>query len=459
MTINEASDTIGGQRRGSFDYRTKDDHLDAWEDHYNTTIVIVSMLGKKRGTLAGKKSLTSIMTRYPQSMGHALFEDSDMPAPYHGGGFKPELFTRYMFGRMRWTWAVEAMARAGKKGVWKAPRAEDMRTGRIQFELNGARIWYLGVAQPLATITALTDSDTFTIGGRDARTEGANFRWMFAEHYLRKGMPVTNIDDTAGSDVEYLGRIPAANTNMRRVDSIDVSDYSAVVLDLDGDLDTVPEVNHIIVPWNSRRNTDATDDDAFDSDLAAHNGLLNMSVDDTYKAFYLNTNRDTEPSLSSIVMNGTPAGTLRNWNENLIELGVDLSTTDERSTGDDMTVILAEPAMRRLYVNEVKGLRMFGETITKRGYGPKLQHTAGDMPLTWKTDRDCPPGLTWVLDPSAYGWYSESDFQFVDEGERFVENKAAHEIVVVRSGNAVNRRPRTTVLIGDVNFRTRSLMP
>ena len=452
MTVNEATIT-NSQGRSNFDYRMKDDYLEAWEDAYNTKVVAVSLLGKKRGTLAGKRSLTSIMSRYSQSMGLALFEDSSLPTPHVGAGFKPEIMTRYVFGRLRWTWAVEAMARAGGKGVWKAPRAEDLRTGRLQFELNGARMMYLGPTQCMSTITVATSDTDFTVGGRNQRTEGANFRFMFAHHYLRIGSPLANVNDNAGAVAPLGGTY---SSTMRRVDAIDDSNPEAVTVSMDGALSAVG-VNDLLIPHGSRRNTDATDDAAMDSDLAGPNGLLNLVVDSTYKDFVYSISRVIEPSLEGTIL--ANSGVLRAFDENWIELADDEITNDERSSGDDPNIVLCHQSMRRNYVNQVKGLRMFGETITKRGYGPNLQHTAGDTPLTIKTDRDCPPSLLFVLDTNSFGWYSESEFQWVDEGERFVADQAQHEIVVVRSGNEVCRRPRSNAMVGDFIYSVSGLVP
>lgn len=456
--VTEATITAGQSRQG-MDYLRKDQYFEAFEDHYNDKIVVVNLLGTKRGKLYGRRALTAITDSYTQSMGHALFEDSDMPEPTIGSGFNPVFMTRYNFGRLRWTWAVEAMARAGKEGVWKMPRAEDMRQGRIQFEMNGARMMYLGPTQIMATVSARTDSNTFSLYGRNTRSEAANYRYKFGKHYLRKKQPLVGIV-ADGGDVDALGPIDGVNVNQRTVSSFDISNPDVPVVDFSGNLDngaTIGDLS-IFVPWGSRRNADNNDDAAFDSDLAGPNGLLNLVVDATYKQFVYETDRASYPTLSAHVFHGTTAGDLRPFGEAHIELADDIVTEDENG-GEDANTLLCQSSMRREYLKEVKGLRMFGEVLGKRGYGPNLVFSAGDTPLKIVTDRDCPPGLMWLLDTTSFGWYSESDFTEVDKGERFVANKASHEIVVVRSGNEVCRRPRNNALIGDFIGSVSGLTP
>lgn len=466
MTVNEASNTIGGQSRSTFAgttgvggvNRVKDDYLEAFEDHVHTGVKIMSKLAKKIGTLAGKRSLTSIMDSYPQSMGHALFEDSDMPTPSTGTYFNPEVITRYMFGRLRWTWAVEQLARAGQRGVWKAPRAEDMRTGRIQFEINMARMAYLGPLQPLGTCTGDTNGNpTTTLYGRDDRTEAGNSRWKFGKHYLRKNMSLANIA-ASGGNVDALGPIAAGTAAERFVKAFDLSTPTRPTFTVaatpdpsaaDSSFQVAIGDNTILVPWGSRRNANNTDSASFDSDLAGINGLFNLAVTSSYKNYVLGVARTSYPTMEGWVFNNAAnANAARPYDDGYIELARD--TIEDDGTGDDPNLIMMHKSLRREYIKSKKPLQLFPAVLGKRGFEAKLEFQAGDTPLTIETDRDCPPGLAWILDTNSFGWFSEADIQEVDDGERFVANKAAHEIVIVKSGNLACKKPHNNALVGDL---------
>lgn len=452
MTINEAT-ISDGQSRRAFEYREKDDYFEAWEDHFNDSIVIVGITGQKRGTLAGKKSLTSISDSYPQSMGMSLFEDSDLPDPTVGTGFKPEIFTRYMLGRLRWTWAVELLARGGQRGAWKAPRAEDSKQGRITFNLNAARKHYLGTVDILGTVSDGTDDDDPVLYGRDGRSEALSSRWKFGKHYIRKNMRIQLVAPSGGAVDAYGPMIGTA----RNVDGFDLSDPDAPVLDLSGDPGDVEQYT-LIIPAGSRRNTDNTDADDFDSDFASINGLLaGLIVDESYKEYTLNVSRSSYPTMNGWVFAGETPGDLRAFGEAFIEIADD-TITDE-GPGDDADVFLCHKSMRREYLREVKGMRMFGEILAKRGYAANLVFQAGDTPLKIVTDRDCPPGLIFLINSDSHGSFVEAEMQQIDEGERFVDNKASHEIVIGRSFNNACKMPQSNAVIGDFLFAVADLAP
>jgi hypothetical protein len=267
----------------------------------------------------------------------------------------------------------------------------------------------------------------------------------------------------SGSDVVPFGN-PVAGDNYAttvgefRVLSIDnSSDPPTVKITLNGaatgDYTTAAAAADLLIPWRSRLDdNDTTADADSDSGFAGPNGLTNMVADGTTDTFIYGTARATYPSLNARMLNN--AGTVRPFKEDFITLAVD-RIADE-GTGDDPDVIVCHKSVRREYVKEIAGDRRFPEVITSRGFGA-LAQTIGDLKLPLVTDRDCQPGLMWVLESDGFGWFSESEMQMADEGERFVDSKDAHEIVMVKSGNLATRKPHNNACVDDIQFSVSGL--
>lgn len=453
---------IAGQSRNSFLNRLKDEFLPAWEDHVHTKVIISKMIAQKKGTMGGRRSLSSVMATYPQSSGIALFEGDTLPQPRVGTYFNPQIFSRTMYSRLRWSGHVERSAKKGDKVAWAAPRAEDMKTARLQWEINFARMLYLGPRQILAHVSSVntgTTPDQITLYNRDSRASSASTRNRYGSHYLRVGMPVTHV----ASALPYGVPVAADNyatlgTNEPRVISIDNTGASPIITinrDASAEFGTAAAADDFIIPYRSRIDSPtafASIASTTDSEYAGSNGLLNMVSDSTFDPYIYGVSRTSQPTLNAWMMNNS--GTVRPFKEDYITLAVDRIGDD--GTGDEPDVILCHKSVRREFVKEVSGDRRFPEVITKKGFGA-LKQTIGDVSLPLMTDRDCMPGVMWVLETDGFGWFSEADLQMADEGERFVADKEAHEIVMVKAGNLATRKPHNNAMVDDIQFSVTGL--
>lgn len=455
MTVTEISLAIG-QARTTFANRFKDEYVPAWEDHVHTGRELAKLIAEKKGTMGGKRTLTSVMDSYPQSTGIALFEYDDQPTPRVGTYFNPELMSRRMFSRFRWTWEVEIAARKGDKVAWAQPKAEDLRTGRIQFELNFARMLYLGPAQVLATASGANTSTSIPLYGRNARTSANDDRHKYGKQYLRKNMSIGEVASSGSAVVPY-GALATSNItgsayqNEIYITALDDSTPTAPTATVNSARTTADET--ILVPFRSRIDSPAGDTAAGDSDFAGPNGLMNLCVNAARKTYVYGQSRSTYPSLEGFV--DDRSGTVEPWNEDRISFAVDRANDD--GTGDDPDTLLCHRSIRREYVKETKGDRRFESVQKTKGYAAKLMFEAGDVMLPIITDRDCMPGLMWALETDGFGWLSEADLQQLEDGERFVANKAAHEVILVKSGNVMTRKPHNNVLIEDIQFSVTGL--
>jgi hypothetical protein len=462
--VNEITDTaLLGNSRERFLRRLKDEFLPAWEDHVHTKLTIASVIAKKKGTMGGRRSLSSVMATYPQSTGIALFENDNLPTPSVGTYFNPTLFSRTLYSRLRWTGAVERATRKGDKVSWATARTEDLRTSRIQFELNFARMLYLGPLQVLATVNTVdtgVDPDVLTLYGRDTRTSATTERHRYGAHYLRQNMAVTHVPTAEGpggaiAASDDYGTITAVGSEPKIL-AINTSGAApTITISQTGSAPgfaTAAAAGDYIIPWRSRIDDPGDDDADFDSNFAGINGLMNLAVDSNIKTFVYGLDRTTYPTLNGWVFNNS--GVVRPFNEDYITLAVDRIGDD--GTGDDPDTIVCHKSVRREYVKEVKGDRRFPEVITKRGFGV-LKQTIGDVSLELTTDRDCMPGVMWVLDSDGFGWFSEAELQAADEGERFVSDKDAHEVVMVKAGNLATRKPHNNAMVDDIQYSVTGL--
>lgn len=460
MPANEITGSyLAGQGRSSFGNRSHDEYLPVMEDHVHTGRPLPKLIAKKRGTMGGKRSLTSIINAYPASMGISLFEYDDQPTPRSPTYFNPEIISRRDFGRMRWTWEVQIMARKGKSVAWAEPKAEDMRVGRIQFELNFARKLYLGPYQVMGTVTGAPAGAVYTLYSRDSRNSQNDNRHKYGAHWLRVGMSLGHVAanagavDAGGSLVDSNVTAGGAYQNERYITAIDKSNEAAPTFTLDAAFTSATGDESVIVPFRSRVDAPGADGANTDSNFAGPNGLHNIVATTGRKTYYLGVSRTTYPSMSGWV--DDRAGALTPFNEDRISFAVD--KTNDDGTGDDPDTMLCHRSIRREYVKETKGDRRFDAVLKTKGWAPRLAFEAGDVLLPIMTDRDCPPNLMYALETEGFGWLSEADLQSLEEGERFVQNKAAHEIILVKSGNCMHWKPHNNVVIEDIMGSTTGL--
>lgn len=450
-SVNEVA-SISGQSRTSFAGRLKDEYLPKMDDHVHTKVVISGLIANKRGTMGGQRSIASFMDSFPQSAGIAAFEGDTLPTPRVGTYGNPVIWERSLYMRLRWTGHVERAARKGDSVAWAQPRGEDMKAARKQFELNFARMLYLGPYQPLATIKSVSTT-TVTLYNRNARTSAANDRWKFGTQYLRKNMSLSTVPTTGGNvDAGSAAASYQNYTNERYITAIDTSTTDPTIT-IDTAFTDTPTDLHLVVPFGSRRAaTTITEGAASDTYFAGPNGLLNLISNSSYKAYVYGLSRTTYPTLAGFVLDNS--GVLRAWDEDYIMFAIDRVNDD--GTGGEPDTLVCNSSIRREYVRETENDRRFAEVQTNKGYG-KLKFTAGDVQLPVVTDRDCPPGLMFALSTDGFGWFEHKELSMVDDGERFVSDKDAHEIVMVKSGNLMTNKPHDNAIIEDINYSTTGL--
>ena len=447
---------IAGQSRNSFTNRFKLDFMKSWDDHVHTGTVVASHIAKKKGTMGGFESIGEVVTSLPQSAGIAKFEGFNLPTPRVGESINPKLHARDIYSRLRWTGQVERAARGGDKYAWKQPRQKDIKDADTQFRLNFARMLYLGSYQPMATVASFNDgTNVATLYSRNARRSSSDDLWKFGSHYLRVNMAVDYIlAQGAAVQLTDTPTVALATTNGAEcyITAIDNSDLSAPTITLSGhDEANDPADEAIIIPFHSRRggalNTDLGASDI--TQYAGVNGLMQIATDATIYSYLYDLARSSNPTLNGL-RNRDAGGAPRSFQEDLITLAVD--NIADNGTGDEPTMLLCHRAVRREYLKENKGDRRFKEIQTEKGFGQLVFH-AGDALLPVVTDRDCPPGVMFVLKESDYGWLSQSELGPIDESsERFVADVDAREVILHKSGNIVCEAPFNSGTIEDIAF-------
>lgn len=456
MAIYETP-SVTGQSRGSFVSRLKSEFMAAWDDNVHKKTVVADKIAKKKGTMGGLETLGSVCSALPQSAGVALFEDSPLPVPTSSTYFQPKAHARSMYTRLRLTGAVERAARRGDKSAWAQPRKEDMKNADAQLRINFARMLYLGPYQPMATVASFNGTTTATLYGRNARRSDTDNLWKFGAHYLRVGMAIDWVN-SSGSAVNVTGDPQAADdgqTTEVRITAIGGTESApTVTFSLDpSTLTSVadPDDEAIIIPYGSRRDSlstlgGAVTDATF---YAGPNGLMQICGDANVYAKLYDLARSSYPTLSGV--RETNSGNPRTFDEHLIALGVD--NIVDNGVGDEPDMMLMNRAIRREYTKQSAGDRRFAAVQKEKGFSGKLSFTAGDAELPIITDRDCPPGLVFILNSADFGWLSESELGPVDEtGERFVADRDAHEIVLHKSGNEICEKPFNSGTIEDIEY-------
>lgn len=451
MTTTETAN-VPGQGRSSFGGRLKTNFFPKWDDHVHTQTVVAGLIAKKGGTMGGKESLGSVRDSLPQSQGIALFEYDNMPEPASPTYFQPYLHARDIYGVLQWSGQVRRAARGGDKFAWAKPRAEDVAGADKQFRINFARMLYLGPYQPLATVSSYDGgTDIATLYGRDARLSGAANFWKFGAHYLRKKMAIQHTDgltnSVASATTGYISAIdksdPTAPT-VTIVDDVDVDNGSVVDWAL-----ADPDDASFLIPAGSRRSSPGTTIDKY----AGVNGLLQMVTDTSPYSYLYDLDRSDYDTLNGI-RHKDDAGAERPFSEDLLQLGMDNISDD--GLGDDIDTLLMNKAVRREYVKESKGDRRFKEVQTEKGFG-KLVYNGGDTLVPVVVDRDCPPGLVFLLNTADFAYLEESPMDSIDEsGDRFVASKDAHQMIVHKSGNVRTKTPLNNGTIEDIAFRMKS---
>ena len=95
--------------------------------------------------------------------------------------------------------------------------------------------------------------------------------------------------------------------------------------------------------------------------------------------------------------------------------------------------------------------RRFAPVQTESGYG-KLALVAGDKNMTYDTDRDCPPGMVYILRKGTMGYLSNRTLSSIDKApERYVADQDAHEVIMAERGNLFCTSAWTNGTLEDIN--------
>lgn len=437
MAVQETTG-LAGTSRTSFFGRLKTDFMPVWDDHVHSKTVVAEVIAKKKGVMGGYESLGSVLTNFPQSAGIAKFEGATLPTAYGSSYMQPILHARDIYGVLEWTGNVERAARKGDKYAWARPRQEDIDRADKQFRLNFARMLYLGPYQIMGTQNGALAGSVATLHGRDSRTSAAADLWKFGAHYMRVNMEVDTVDTASITGSAQAGAA-------LRITAIDKSTPSAPTITLSATTGT-PGDGDYYIPFDSRRTSPSTTI----SNYAGPNGLMQV-VDDgsIYTTLYdLARTGTSNPTLRGL--RGTNGGSLRAFTEDLIVLQMD-RVADE-GTGDECDTILADRSARREYIKESKGDRRFEPVQTEKGFS-KLMFNSGGTLLPFKVDRDCPPGIMFLLESGGFGWLEQSAMGPIDDqAERFVGNKDAHQIITHKSGNMKTMAPYNNATIEDIIY-------
>ncbi|HYE57408.1 MAG TPA: hypothetical protein VD948_02835 [Rhodothermales bacterium] len=420
----------------------KDDYGPRWEDHVHKEVVIWSLIAKERGKMGGKRTLTAVVSAFPQSAGIALVEDATLPTPRSLTAFNPILYARDIYTRLRWTGQVERAARAGDKMAWAKPRMAEIALAQKQFNLNVARMAYVGYYNVLSRINTVGGSNNqdWTMYSRNDRTSAAADFWKFGTHYLRLNQSV-NVVGTADVSGDLVG------TSEQYIDNI-AGTIAAPTASIDGDIGaTDPQNGDFVVPWASRQsgtapvNTDA-------STYAGINGLSNLMLDSNIYSHCYDLARSSNPTLSGARL--TNSGTARAFDEMYCSLLMD-RIADE-GIGEEPDAFVFHRSFRREIIKDNKENRRFTPVVAQSGVG-KLQYVYGDQTIPYTADRDCFPGIMFGLKKGMFGWLSNSPMGPIDDvGERWVADKDSHEVIMHMAGNIFCTVPISNGSLEDITF-------
>jgi len=477
MAISEISG-IAGTGREAMDGLMKDWYGTKWEDHVNSNAKCLALtgLGKVRGKMGGRRVLSAVVDSYPTSAGIAHFENASLVEPKSLTAFQPELISRSNYVRLRWTGEVEDMARAGDKAAFSGPRATELRLARKQYAVNKCRMAILGPQQVLgetsATASPDADTRTITMKTRDSRTSAAANFYNFGTHFFKKNMVLDMAASVTGfglQDSTGLAAATAANSwTLSAVSS------TALTFTKDSGYAATNKFPHVdgthLFPWGSRRSGSEADNSSHDSYYAGYNGLNNLMLDSGIYGWVYGMQKSAQPTL-----NGNrqlhESATQRPFNDLLLILAIDQIV--EEGSGEEPDTMYLNSAIRReviqhlgmgnakVYTSDTGGTadqaRRFAPVQTTSGYA-KLALVAGDRTMTYDTDRDCPPGMIYLIRKGTMGYLSNRTLSSVDKTpERYVTDKDAHEIVMAERGNFFCTSPWTNGTLEDIDYATSAL--
>lgn len=458
MALSTIAESTGitGSSRTAYANLLKEYYADLWDMHVHTDVKIMSIIGKKKGVMGGKRVVAAVVTELPQSAGVTGNEGVILPTPRVGAYENPELLSRGVFTRLRWTVEVELAARAGDKAAWARPRKIDVEHARKMMDINMSIKMYLAHADVRAVVAshAVSTTSVLTLQPRNGRNSSGAAFWYSGRHYLRRNMSVGIIDSLEGAlgDAAYNLESSANEHYITAVGGT----TAAPTATLSADIPTAhggftPAVGDYVVPFANRRfySAGGLDGEVNErGDYSSFTGIPAVAMDGTIYANVFGITKSSNASFSGVY--DTNGGTQRPFSEASVMLLVD--RIHDEGTGNEPDVFVVNRAIRREVVREHDGDRRYAPVQTESGFGKLVAHV-GDVELPYESDWNCPPGMLIAVNKDSWGWATLADQQPVDESmERWVQDYAQHEILWHKHGNLYNTRPYDNGIMDDLQY-------
>jgi hypothetical protein len=274
-------------------------------------------------------------------------------------------------------------------------------------------------------------------------------------HYIRIGMGIHYTAANDADDTDYDDHVLADQDQQITVVNVDASDATApkVYVDKSNAVSGFTDAAQysFVHPFaHARHYTDGSHTAANkESVYAGINGLSNLITDsDLYTSMYAQTR-----SSYSDVLDGQrhhDSGNNRAFTERYVEMAMD--NVSDNGTGEDPKFALCHRSARREVVKELRNLRQFPVVLTESG-AARLTFRNGDAMVPYIVDKDCPPGIFWLVENSAFGWLTQSGMGPLASGStRFVDKKDAYAIVMHMSGNGYTQSPYSNATVEDISY-------
>lgn len=460
------NDTTGllGNYRAAYINLLKDYYVDQWNNHiHEAGGQVVRKLGQTGGRMGGKKVVGAVTIGIPQSAGISGFERMILPRPSSGTYINPEIVSRGLFTRLRWTLEVELAAKAGDKAAWMAPRMKDMEDAATQFDINFNRKMWSGYGDILGVVAShavVSSASVLTLYSRQNRvSQGAAF-WYSGRFHLKAGMQVGFIDSAQGAlgspqwDISVPDISTTANAAFNLVVASVGGTNDAPTVTLSTDVTQAPysftpaDGDFLVAFGNRQASISATASDAI-SQFSSINGIMNLATDTTHYAASYGLSKATYPTLGGLLMtNPAGAGTARTFRERLVHIAFD--RLSEEGTGKSPDCLFLNVSIRREVVNEHDGDRQYAPVINESGYG-RLVANVGDNRVEYVTDWQAPPGQIALLRSDTWRWLSLQDLAPLNP-ERWVADYAQTEIILSKHGNEECTEPLSNGILDDLIY-------
>lgn len=456
MALSTIAESTGitGQSRNAYANLLKEYYADLWDLHVHTEVKIMSIIGKKKGVMGGKRVVAAVVDELPQSSGVTANEGVHLPTPRVGNYLNSEILSRGIFTRLRWTVEVELAARAGNKAAWARPRKIDVEHARKMMDINLAIKMYMGAADVRGVVAshAVSTTSVLTMNARNGRNSSGAAFWYSGRHYLRRNMSVGLIDTLEGALGDAAWN-QESSTNEIYITAVGGTNAAPTVT-LSDDITNAPHSftpasGDYVTPHANRRFAGNLDGEVNEQGAySSFNGIPAIAMDATIHTNVFGVLKSTAPTFNGVY--DTNSGVQRPFAESQVMLLVD--RIHDEGTGNSPDCFVVNRAIRREVVREHDGDRRYAPVQTESGFGKLVAHV-GDEELPYESDWNCPPGMVVAVNKDSWGWATLADQQPVDQSlERWVADYAQHEILWHKHGNLYNTRPYDNGVMDDLQY-------